>query len=79
MRSGRGILIYSAGQGLSLIKLSNYMSKYLTFTTLWANSADNKLMTFFLLFPENENWHFMQTVSNGDNLYEMSTPVSWEK
>ena len=33
-----------------------------TFTTLWANSADNKLMLF----------------SNGDNLYEMSNPVSWE-
>ena len=34
-----------------------------TFTTLWATSADNKLMIFFLFFPENRIWHFMQTVS----------------
>ena len=27
--------------------------KYLTFTTLWAFSADDKLMIFFLFFPEN--------------------------
>ena len=50
----------------------------LTFTTLLANSADNKL-TFFLFFPENRIWHFPQTVSTGDNLHEMSNPVSWEK
>ena len=25
----------------------------LTFTTLWTNSADDKLMTFFLVFPGN--------------------------
>ena len=23
-------------------------------------------------------WHFMQIVSNGDNLHEMSNPVFWE-
>ena len=33
----------------------------LTFTTLWAYSADNKLMLFFLFFPENRIWHYMQT------------------
>ena len=27
--------------------------KYLTFTTLWAFSADDRLMIFFLFFPEN--------------------------
>ena len=32
----------------------------LTFATVWANSADNKLMIFFLIFPENCIWHFMQ-------------------
>ena len=32
----------------------------LTFTTLWAFSAENKLMIFFLFFPENRIWHFMQ-------------------
>ena len=55
------------------------MFKYLTFTTLWANSADNKLEFVFLFSPENRIWHFMQIVSNGDNLHEMSNPVLWEK
>ena len=27
---------------------------------LWANSADDKLMIFFLIFLENRIWHFMQ-------------------
>ena len=47
----------------------------LTIITLWANSADNKLMFVFLFFPENRIQHFMQ----GDNLQEMSNPVFWEK
>ena len=34
----------------------------LTFTTLWAISADNKLMIFFLFFPENRFRDFMQIV-----------------
>ena len=34
---------------------------------------------YFLIFPANRIWHFMQTVSIGDNLHEMSNPVSWEK
>ena len=58
--------------------LNSYMCIYcfqnwtrLTVTTLKANSADNKL-TFFLFFPENKLWHFMQIVSWGDNLHEMS-------
>ena len=49
----------------------------LTFTTLWANSADDKLL--FFLLPEYKIWHFAQIVSIGDNLHEMSNPVSWEK
>ena len=40
-----------------------------------ANSADDKLMIFFLFFPENRTWHNMQIVSIGDNLHEMSKPV----
>ena len=32
-----------------------------------------------LFFPENRIWHFMQIVSNEDNLREMSKPVFWEK
>ena len=34
---------------------------------------------FSLFFPENKIWHFMQIVSNGDNLHEMSDPIFWEK
>ena len=44
------------------------------------NSADDKLMMiFFLFFPENGIWHYMQIVFIGDNLHEMANPVSWEK
>ena len=38
---------------------------------------DNIFFLFF--FPENKIRHFMLTVSIGDNLLEMSYPVSWEK
>ena len=41
-------------------------------------SADNILKYFFLFFPENRIRHFMQIVSIGDNLHEMSNPVFWE-
>ena len=34
---------------------------------------------FFLVFPENKLWHFMQIASLGDNLHEMSEPVFMEK
>ena len=47
----------------------------LTFTIHWANSADDNLI-FFLFFLENWIWHFMQIVSSGDNLHEMSNPSS---
>ena len=36
----------------------------LTFTTLWANSADDKLI-ISLFRQENRIWHSMQIVSNG--------------
>ena len=42
-------------------------------TTLWTNLANNKLVIFFLLFPENRFWHFMKTICM------MSKPVFWEK
>ena len=48
----------------------------LTFTTLWADSADDKLMT---VFSENSIWQFMQIVSYGDNLYELSNRIFWKK
>ena len=31
------------------------------------------------IFPENRIWYFMQIVSNGVNLHEMSNIVFWEK
>ena len=46
---------------------------------IYQNSADDKLMIFFFLFFPENIWHFMQIVSNGDNLYEMLNPVFWEK
>ena len=42
-----------------------------------ANSADDKLMAFFLFFLESRIWHFMQIVSLGDNLHEVSNPVCY--
>ena len=48
---------------------------FLTFTMLWANSADDKLMKFFLFFLENRIWHFMQIASLGDNVHEVSNPI----
>ena len=47
----------------------------LTFTTLWANSADDKLMIFFLFFTKKQNLTVHRKLS-GDNLLEMSNPVS---
>ena len=51
----------------------------ITFTTLWANSADDKLMIFFLFFSENRLWPFMQIVSKWDNLHQRSKLIFWEK
>ena len=51
----------------------------LIFITLWANSAANKIVIFFLFFSENRIWPFMLIVSPGDNLQEMSKSVFWEK
>ena len=35
----------------------------INFITLYANSADNKLVIFFLCFPENSIWHFLLPAS----------------
>ena len=37
------------------------------------------MMTCFLTFPGNRTGHFMQIVSTGDTLHEMSKPVLWGK
>ena len=45
------------------VKPVDHQSRLLTLNVLWANSADDKLMIFFLFFLENRIWHVMQTVS----------------
>ena len=54
------------------------VSYAITFTTLWTNSAIDKLL-YFSYLPENMIWHSMQIVSIGDNLHEMSNPIYREK
>ena len=48
----------------------------LIFATLWVNSANDKLVIYFLLllFPENKIWRFMQTVP-GESLHEISNLI----
>ena len=41
--------------------------------------ADDIMKYFSYIFSENMIWHFIQIVSIGDNLYEMTNLVSWEK
>ena len=48
-------------------KLVNYILS-LTVTALWADSADDKLMIIFLVFPRKQ-----------DLTFEMSNPVFWKK
>ena len=48
------------------------------FNLYLANSADDKLVIFFLFFPGNRIW-FKQNVFIWDNLHEMSDPVFWGK
>ena len=50
-----------------------YFRSPLTFTTVCAYSADDKLVIFSpIFFPENRFSQIMQIVSLGDNLHEMS-------
>ena len=44
----------------------------------WANEI-NDIYIYFFFFFRNRIWHFMQNVSIGDNLYEMSKPVFCKK
>ena len=48
-----------------------------TFTTLWANSADDRLL-IFLFFSQKTGFNILCKLS-GDNLHEMLKPVFWEK
>ena len=54
-----------SGLSVRMHTVNTVLWKYmrLTITTLWANSADDKLIFFFLsFFSENRHWHFMQMV-----------------
>ena len=51
------------------------LSIMLTFTPFMAISADDKLMVFSLIFQGNRFWHFMQIVSNCQNLF---SERNWE-
>ena len=57
----------------------DWQFKGLIFTILWENSADYEFMIFSLFSPENRLFHFMQIVSKGDYLNEVSKPIFWEK
>ena len=47
------------------------------YKTYYAMSKFSRQQTddIFLLFLENRIWHFMQIVSLGDNLHEVSNPT----
>ena len=42
---------------------------------LGKNFSRQQFEIFFLFFLENRIWHFMQIVSLGDNLHEVSDPI----
>ena len=51
-----------------------------TITTLWANSADDKLIISFFYFFQKMGFDIScNTISLGDNLHEMSKLIFWEK
>ena len=52
-----------------------YNFPVLTLSMLWANSADDILMIFFSFSQKIRIWHFMEIISHGDNLNEMSNPI----
>ena len=57
-------------------------TQVLTFTTLWSESADNKLLIFFLIFPQKQDLTFHANCLHWRHYYylhEMSKPVFLEK
>ena len=52
--------------------------KLFTLSMLGKKNWQTTFWKVFLLFEEKEIWHFMQTVSSGDSLHEMSEPTLWE-
>ena len=58
--------------------LYDFISIILTLRMLGKVFSRQHIEIFFLFFLENKIWHFMQIVSNGDNLHEISNPIFWE-
>ena len=52
---------------------------HLMLSTLGKIFSRQHFEIFFLFFSENRIRHFLQIVSNGDNLHAMSLPVFWGK
>ena len=50
---------------------------FFIFFTLLVNLAGDKLIIVFLFFQDYRIWHFVQIVSIGENMHEMSKPVFW--
>ena len=59
------------------VQLNLQLRLFYTFTALWVNLADDKLMISFLIFQENRTWYFHTNYE--DYLHEMSNPVLWGK
>ena len=52
------------------------MSPDLTLGTRWAEFGRWQIgAIYFWFFSQNSIWHFMQIVSSGDNLHEMSNQI----
>ena len=64
---------------IGYIHIFNHAISFLSLTVciLGTILADNILKHHFSL--DNIMWHFMQTDSHGDNLYEVSDPTFYEK
>ena len=55
-----------------------FLHSMLMLNTLEKTSSRRHTEIFFLIFQENRIWCFMQIVSNGGNMHEMSNPVFWK-
>ena len=82
LKLASGIIFYLLNLSANLLfhtyKQLNVALNLRNLSTLGKNFSRH-LKIFFLFFPENRFWHYMQTVSYGDNLHVMSKPVFWEK
>ena len=54
-----------------LVDILAYLHIFTHNTMLWADSADDKLMIFFIFFLETRIWYFMQIVFLGDIVFQI--------